>query len=230
MRQLPEFNKGLKVSELRGPLSQLRAAVLDVLDDIIKTGPGLFGSKRGGHYMLSTGRTRRRSGASPFCPFRLATDQPENYPDPPTAEGDYLWVEFGAVNQIPPTGVVNPMAVSTGQYVYLKATTNAVDEDWTVPLLVTAAEIELSASVLTDTGATPTKPPEVTYFLLGQILTDPGGDIYATNTGCGNLTLSLTGQGVQCVVADAGDSEADPPRPATPAGTRTVYQTAWSRG
>ncbi len=164
------------------------------------------------------------------CPLRLSLVQPDDYPDPPNETDDFLWVEFGTLNQIPVTGIVSPVSAIAGQYIYVKATTNATDENWTLPFKVTAAELVGSSSVLTDTGASPTKPASIAYFLLGQIGTAPNGDLFVANNGCGNLTLSLVGQGIQCVVADAGDSEADPPRPAMPAGTKTVYQAIWSRG
>lgn len=231
MSLLPEpFRSGEKVSGLRGPLNQLREAIVHILTGgLIKTGPGLVSSRQGDHYMISLLPDRPRPRTRKYCPLELVTTQPDGYPAIPEGSGvDYAWITFGSVNQIVPTGVVNPVDISSGDLIYIKVITNAEDEDWTLPLVVLSAEVVVSATALTDTGATATKPAEEVYFLLGQIVgTSPA--LRAQGTGCGNLVLGLTSIGTECVIADVGDSEADPVIPPSPGGSRTVYQIKWQR-
>lgn len=228
MSLLPEpFRSGEKVSGLRGPLNQLREAIVHILTGgLIKTGPGLVSSRQGDHYMISLLPDRPRPRTRKYCPLELVTTQPDGYP---AASGDdFAWITFGSVNQLVPTGVVNPVAISSGDLIYIKVITNAEDEDWTTPLVVLSAEIVVSATALTDTGGTATKPAEEVYFLLGQIVgTSPA--LRAQGTGCGNLVLGLTSIGTECVIADVGDSESDPVIPPSPGGSRTVYQIRWQR-
>lgn len=76
----PEFRAGQKLTDLRAPLNQLRAAILHCLRDTIRTGPGMLATRRGNHILLS-------STAKPARPHRGGTPATYTATVTPSTEG-----------------------------------------------------------------------------------------------------------------------------------------------
>lgn len=190
-----------------------------------------------------------------LCPLGPSLTPPDGYPLPPAgSNADYVWVRFGLVNQTVPSGVVNPIVVSAGNYIYVKVNTNSssaptdengeggnevVQEDndvaiddapnvWRPPLIVRSAEIVVTSSEKEDLGESETEPPYELYYLLGKV-ESVDGNLSLFSTGCGDLRLVLATSSDRCFLADAGDPNATPPRPSSSGGVSTSYSLSWRR-
>lgn len=141
-------------------------------------------------------------------------------------ENEYGWVTWGVVNNLVVSGIANAFVLADGKQVWIKVTTNGAS-----PLSVLTASLETGASIPDDIGGSATNPPTTAHFLLGEVSgTGSESDPFLLNsTGSGSLRLSLEASGFQCVLATAGDPEADPPVEPDAGGVRTNYQLKWDR-
>lgn len=172
MSLLPEpFRSGEKVSGLRGPLNQLREAIVHILTGgLIKTGPGLVSSRQGDHYMISLLPARRSSGTVVKGSLRIVTSQPGSYSAPSTPiEDPHVWVTYGLVSGVAPSNIETAITLVEGRnYIFLAILLNAnlTPQSATIE---TAAAVPANPGIDSETGEIDWTDPDekIWYFELG---------------------------------------------------------------